>query len=62
MSQTKYLEMLPKEPLSTQIHNKTMWNLQRIKFNYDFYTIGYEKTKTDNFIEKLASRNVSLKF
>lgn len=49
---------LPEEPLSVQLHNKMMWNLERINARCDFYTIGYAQTEIKNFIERLLTKKV----
>jgi uncharacterized protein (DUF488 family) len=50
---------MPLNPLNVQIHNKLIYNLKRIDIKqYDFYTIGYEKTDIHMFIERLKSKGV----
>ncbi|MDH5483323.1 MAG: ParB/RepB/Spo0J family partition protein [Candidatus Bathyarchaeota archaeon] len=46
-------------PISDQIHNKVMWNLDRIDLKpYQFFTIGYSERNIEQFVEVLKSAGV----
>lgn len=48
---------LPEEPVEVQIHNKILWNLQRIG-DYDFYTIGFAKRDMEQFLQLLKIKYI----
>jgi len=54
---TKPRVELPQESIDVQFFNKTMWNLERVG-NFDFYTIGYEKKTTDQFLRLLKTKKI----
>lgn len=59
-SETEYERLeLPLGPISAQIHNKVLWNLERMPGKFDFYTIGYSERSIDQIIELL--RKVGIK-
>lgn len=52
---------LPLGSLSTQLHNKLLWNLSRLDVKkYDFYTIGYSERSIEQFIAILKKAGVKL--
>jgi uncharacterized protein (DUF488 family) len=50
---------LPKQPISIQITNKSIWNNSRLKENADFFTTGYERRALNTLISIFSSNEVS---
>ena len=48
---------LPQDSIDVQFFNKTIWNLERVG-KFDFYTIGYEKKKIEQFLELLKKAKI----
>lgn len=45
-------------PVGREINSKLIWNLERIDTQYDFYTIGYGYSETDEFIKRLKVKGI----
>lgn len=50
---------LPEEPMSVQLKNKVLWNLNHFTVKADFYTTCYSGREIDQFIEILKAARVS---
>lgn len=49
---------LPEEPISEQLKNKVLWNIQHSSIEADFYTIGYAGREIGQFLDIIEAAEV----
>lgn len=49
---------LPEEPVSEQLKNKAVWNIEHFDVQSDFYTVGYSGRDIDQFLEIIKTAGV----
>lgn len=53
---------LPEEPISEQLKNKAVWNIEHFGVQADFYTVCYSGRNIDQFLEILKAADVGTVF
>lgn len=49
---------LPEDPVSEQLKNKAVWNIEHFEVQSDFYTVGYSGRDIDQFLEIIKTAGV----